>query len=546
MSATFADHDAFFDDVDPASSTAPGTPSSIDPEADAFFTDEQPIDLPADNLLRRLRDFTVSHAQRLADMRESFSDTLSEAWHEENDTIALNMTAADGMAVVSIVSSDNVQLNKVVLALAASVSELRGMVDIAESNFYGPLTQFGHKYSEHVLAKPASSQSTAATSAYASSSSADPTAASAGANFTPPTSLSQLPTLEQEFGLFLPILSDLSNFLTRLFALTTNLLTQLGCLYHERQKLFVSTYSKVRLDYVFDTIGLAGRICLTLDAIINDNSMIEKGWTAYRKMIKYIRNDTSKYAVAVQQLRLFESLLLNLDKQILSVSIFQSLLELPYGQIDTPQPNSQPQQPQSAAASASNKALIEGNKVLYEQLNLAIKAAFKRLTSGLGEEAAAVAGSEKSSLSSSTYDRLQLVDLYALYALFRHLFHNTTKVDKKLFNELWLLQKRVPLILLYGRATFLIPEFMGKYTAIEAKAVAPPIGKAILTTRMQLLQEMDDQVERASRRDVRSGQCVVCTDGELTQNHIRPPRPHRTHHARQAASDGCAARSQAA
>jgi len=34
---------------------------------------------------------------------------------------------------------------------------------------------------------------------------------------------------------------------------------------------------------------------------------------------------------------------------------------------------------------------------------------------------------------------------------------------------------------------------MGKYTAIEAKSVQPPIGKAILTTRMQLLQEMDDR-----------------------------------------------------
>ena len=485
MSASFADHDAFFDDVDPSASMAPGTPSSIDPEADAFFTDEQPIDLPADNLLRRLRDFTVSHAQRLADMRESLSDTLSEAWHEENDTIALNMTAADGLAVVSIVSSDNVQLNKVVLALAACVSELRGMVDIAESKFYGPLTQFGHKYSEHVLAKPSHNHSSATTAAspHSSATATDP---AASADFTPPISLTQLPTLEQEFGSMLPILSDLSNFLTRLFALTTNLLTQLGCLYHERQKLYVSTYSKVRLDYVFDTIGLAGRICLTLDAIINDNEMIEKGWTAYRKMIKYIRNDTGKYAVAVQQLRLFESLLLNLDKQILSVSIFQSLLELPYGQID---PTAQQQQQQQQ----SNKALIEGNKVLYEQFNLAIKSAFKRLTAGLGEEAAATAGSDKSSLAASTYDRLQLVDLYALYALFRHLFHNTTKVDKKLFNELWLLQKRVPLILLYGRATFLIPEFMGKFTAIEAKSVQPPIGKAILTTRMQLLQEMDDR-----------------------------------------------------
>ena len=476
-SSSFADHDAFFDDADPTappgSSAAPG---SIDPEADAFFADSAPIDAPADALLRRLRDFTVSYAGKLAAVRESMSDTLSEAWNEENDVIAMNLTARDPLNTVAMVNTDNAQFNKVAIALHTPVHELHLMADIAEARFYAPLTQFGHKYSEHAIAPPPSSTPHPPTLTLPPSS--DPSSSSspaAASSFTPPTSAQQLPTLEQEFGLLLPILQDLSNFLTRLFSLTSNVVTQLGCLYHERQKLFLSTYRHARLDHVFDAIGLSCRIAITLDAIINDNPQIEKGWAAYKKLIKYVRADPAKYEVATPNLRVLESLLLTLDKQILSSSIFQSLLELDYGVVDASAPNT-----------AANKALIEGNKVLYDQFGLVLKAGFKRMMTSLGGEG----GGE--GVAGEAYERVHLVELYGLYALFRWLFRDTTKVDKRWFNELWLLQRRVPCVYLFGRAMFYVPEFMGKFAAIEAKSVVQPIGKAILTERLAFLQQHDE------------------------------------------------------
>ena len=482
MSSSFADHDAFFDDVDP--SQTPTSAASLDPEADAFFADSAPIDAPADALLRRMRDLAVSHAARLAEVRESMCDTLSEAWHEENDAIAMNLTASDPLPTTAMVNTDNAQLNKVALALGALVWELQGMTHIAEARFYGPLTQFGHKYSEHAIDKSTSPHSTTPSSL---------TPPPPTPPFTPPASLHSLPTLEQEFGLLLPILQDLSNFLTRLFSLTSNLLTQLGCLYHERQKLFLSTYRHVRLDSAFDAIGLACRLAMTLDAIINDNQQIEKGWAAYKKMIRYVRQDPAKYEVQVSSLRLFESLLLTLDKQILSVSIFQSLLELDYGVVEPAGGASSP----GSGAGGANKALIEGNKVLYDQFGLVIKAAFKRLSAALGGEGGGGGGGGggaggEGGGGGEAYDRVGVVDLCGLYALYRWLFRDTTKVDKKLFNDLWLLQKRVPCVYLFGRAMFYIPEFLGKFAAIEAKAVVQPIGKAILTTRLTFLQDHDE------------------------------------------------------
>ena len=489
MSSSFAEHDAFFDDVDPSQAPTSSS-SSIDPEADAFFADSAPIDAPADALLRRLRDFTVSHAARLAEVRESMCDTLSEAWHEENDVIAIDLTASDPLTTAAMLNTDNAQFNKVATAIGTVIWELQGMQDIAEARFYGPLTQFGHKYSEHAIDKaPPPSTSTSSSSPTSSLTPPPPTAP-----FTPPTSLHSLPTLEQEFGLLLPILQDLSNFLTRLFSLASNLLTQLGCLYHERQKLFLSTYRHVRLDCAFDALALATRVCITLDCIINDNGQIEKGWAAYKKIIRYVRQDPAKYDVQVPALRRFESLLLTLDKQILSVSIFQQLLELEYGVVDPAAGGASP----AAGGGGANKALIEGNKVLYDQFGLVVKAQFKRLSASLGGDGGggggggAGGGGGDSGGGGEAYDRVGVVDLCGVYALYRWLYRDTTKVDKKLFNDLWLLQRRVPCVYLFGRAIFYIPEFLGKFAAIEAKAVVQPIGKAILSTRLTFLQEHDE------------------------------------------------------
>ena len=58
------------------------------------------------------------------------------------------------------------------------------------------------------------------------------------------------------------------NYITRVHALIRNCINQLSCLYHERQKLYLSTFRFIHLEYVFETMGELMRVLVTMDAII--------------------------------------------------------------------------------------------------------------------------------------------------------------------------------------------------------------------------------------------------------------------------------------
>lgn len=50
-------------------------------------------DAPADDLLQRITLFLQGHNKQLNEMRETLSETTTEAWNEENYTVRLNMVS---------------------------------------------------------------------------------------------------------------------------------------------------------------------------------------------------------------------------------------------------------------------------------------------------------------------------------------------------------------------------------------------------------------------------------------------------------------------
>lgn len=354
-----------------------------------------------------------------------------------------------------MVQTENAQFNKVTTVFAYLCDEIRVMKEIAQEKFYGPLTMFGHDFS---VAPEAVSEEAKAS---LSSAAAAP---------------EKLPA-EQEMGAFLPLLQDLTNFVRRLYALARNLINQLACLYHERQKLWMSTFKYIHLDLPFQCLAELAAIPLTLDTIIADNPNFQSFWHQFKRMIKYIRADPAKYGMEDQlKLRVFEQCLLQLDRLVLNGSMFSTMLELDYGlasATSSAAPNAA--SPTSASTAAT---LVAGNKVLYETFTNFIKTWMKRLTHGIGETV-------------ETYPRHMIVECYALYALYRSLFKHTMKPDKSLFTDLWVLQKKVPVVPLFGRACWFVADFLGKHAPIDLRNLTPS-GKGILALRADLLAAQDE------------------------------------------------------
>jgi WASH complex subunit 7 len=205
-----------------------------------------------------------------------------------------------------------------------------------------------------------------------------------------------------------------------------------------------------------------------------DNAAIAFGWAAYKHMIKYVRADPDRYGIENARLKKFETLLVALDRQIFGAKLFESFLSQEFGL---------PGEGQGSKESA--KALISGNRVLSEELIEVIKELYKRYTGGIVEGTV------------ETCPRHSLVEVYGVYVLYRRLFRTTVKPDKKVFKEMWGLQKQVPLVLLYGRACWFIPDFLLKYAPVNVSGLSPsPQDVAIKKARVEFLEKFDDEYDK--------------------------------------------------
>jgi WASH complex subunit 7 len=367
--------------------------------ADAFFnSDPNDKDAPAQDLLDVMKKFVHNYAKQLGDIRECLSETISEAWDSENDMVMLNMQPFDRDHIVNMVKTENIQMNKVVLAFATLVAEVKHLTLHAEQKFYGPLTMFGVTSSE-LHAEQGGEGVDAKVRDEQLGSSFDNDAASGISE----ADRKKLLSPEVRMGAFLPILQDVSNFAQRCHVVIRTIVNQLACLLHDRQKLYITTFKMVQLDSVFEALGELSRVLLTLDSIIQNNEEISNSWNMYKRMIKYVRADPAKYSVDEQRLRTLESLMLNLDKYVISANMFTSMLDQDYGL-----PN----------GGQGAKALVAGNRVLSHEFNESLQRFLTKMKAGLQE-------------AMETYEREKLVDLFCLYALYRRLFRATgTKISQ--------------------------------------------------------------------------------------------------------------------
>jgi WASH complex subunit 7 len=395
---------------------------------DEFFENDTGADAPGQELLHVVTSFALDYEKKLKQFQEALSvDVAPQTWDPEYDTIAIDTTPSDHDHVLMMIQTENQQFNKVAVAFSSLLLEINDLSKVARTRFYGPLTMFGHVVEsvdddddgdEDQDSKYQSQQQQ-------QNEQKDPA------------------PIESQMGHFMTLLQDLSNFVTRLHALARNLVNQLACLYHERQKLYLSTFKHVQLDVVYETLGTLCHVLITLDSIVADNANIELAWNTYKRMVKYIRSDPAKYGADATQLRSFENMLLSLDRIVIGANMFESMLSQDFS-LD------------------GKRNLVAGNAKFYNHMTTQIKGWTKRVANGLGEDI-------------ETYARTKLVDLFGLYALYRRMFRTTAEPERSMFKALWQMQKKVPIVMLYARASWLVADFLEQYAPLQTSGLNPSI-----------------------------------------------------------------------
>eukprot|EP01006_Ploeotia_vitrea_P049070 TRINITY_DN67306_c3_g4_i3.p1 TRINITY_DN67306_c3_g4~~TRINITY_DN67306_c3_g4_i3.p1 ORF type:complete len:1284 (+),score=789.38 TRINITY_DN67306_c3_g4_i3:263-4114(+) len=410
-------------------------------EVDAFFDDADMPDAPAEDLVGEMARFVKTYEKTLHDMQEAVSETMSETWDAMNDPIMLLMAPYDRDVLMKMISTDNQQLNKVVKVFAALRQEIDVLELEAERKFYAPLTMFGHTSTDDEDDLDGYDDDD------------ETTAQKEGKTKDSP---------EVQMGKFLPFLQDLCNLVNRAYDVTRNLINQIACLYHQLQNLHSATFKNVHLECVYESLGKLLRVLLTLDTIIADNANIQRAWSLYKRMIKYVRSNPDRYDADDERLRVFEGLLLQLEQRVLSGRILAGCLHQDMGLV---------------RGTTASKTLVSGNKIMYDEFTFIVTTLQKRYTMELNETV-------------ESFSRNKLVELACLYAIYRRLFEATSKPDKKLYRKLWDTQQKIPIVHLYGRSIWFMADFLVRYAPLETSGLKPKPAK-VESTRRDLLRKMD-------------------------------------------------------
>jgi len=77
------------------------------------------------------------------------------------------------------------------------------------------------------------------------------------------------------------------------------------------------------LQDVFEHLGDILVMLLKLDEVFTNHSTLHDHWIIYRRTVKSVHHDPSKFGVELEKLKNFENMLSKLENNLLSGKIFQ-------------------------------------------------------------------------------------------------------------------------------------------------------------------------------------------------------------------------------
>ena len=91
--------------------------------------------------------------------------------------------------------------------------------------------------------------------------------------------------VQLRFGKILPLLIDLSKFVTRCYHVARNLVFQMASLYNPQQKLYIASFKAVHLTTVYEALSDLFTVLITLDQTISTNEAISNALGMYKRYV---------------------------------------------------------------------------------------------------------------------------------------------------------------------------------------------------------------------------------------------------------------------
>ncbi|KRW98285.1 hypothetical protein PPERSA_01723 [Pseudocohnilembus persalinus] len=251
---------------------------------------------------------------------------------------------------------------------------------------------------------------------------------------------------ENELARILKNLNELFHLFKKLMAFSFNIINQLNFLMNKKEA-FYKTFKNIEIYTPLQIIGKIVSMVYTLDQIIINNDVLLSDWNQYKKMLKIVKTEPEKFGVTEKQLKATEKTLIKLERTILSGRCSQGFL------------SQQWEVPSQYVANNKAYVTIAKNKELNAFFNKYFQHEINRI-------------SEKLTSTDETNERQDYLNLLGTYAFYRTLYPNDE--DKKLYKQLWQIQRKCPVVITFNHVVCYIYKFLTDVCPISKKCTLDP------------------------------------------------------------------------
>uniref|UniRef100_A0A8B9HRX0 WASH complex subunit 4 n=1 Tax=Astyanax mexicanus TaxID=7994 RepID=A0A8B9HRX0_ASTMX len=366
--------------------------------------------------LKNYTKFLEEYSSQLKAIEEALDDSIGDVWDFTLDPIALQLIPYEQSSLLELIKTENKVLNKVITVYAALCSEVKKLKYEAETKFYNGLLYYGEGVSDTSVVEG---------------------------------------ECQVQMGRFISFLQELSCFVSRCFEVVVNIVHQLAALYNSNKaatKIIES--SGVHFQTVYEHLGELLVVLITLDEIMENHATLRDHWKMYKRLLKSVHHNPSKFAILEEKLKPFEKLLLKLEGQLLDSMIFQACVDQRF---DNP----------------GEGVSVSKNSAFAEEFAHNIRTIFANVESKLGEP-------------SEIDQRDKYAGVCGLFVLHFHIFRT---VDKKLYKSLLDVCKKVPAVTLTANIIWFPDTFLINKVPAAAKLMDKKSLQAIRSSRDAFLQQ---------------------------------------------------------
>eukprot|EP00731_Ephydatia_muelleri_P001294 Em0001g1294a len=263
-------------------------------------------------------------------------------------------------------------------------------------------------------------------------------------------------------GRMLQMLQDMTQFINRICELVKCIIQQLASLYVQSAGAVLNP-TGIHLQTVFEHIGTALGILITLDHIFEQGETFKEHWQQYKRVITSIKGAPAEYGMEESKLKPFEKLLQALEGKLMEGHIFKSCVTQIFD---------------------SMEVNVTQNQLLRDEFNINLRNIFVHLESRIGEI--------------NEMDQRQKFVGFCGLLVFQYQLYNV--VDKKMLRAVWDVQRKLPAVHLLGNLVW----FPGAFLMVQYPGLSKHLDKKVLSQSgsltVEYLQAQDQSLARLSQQ----------------------------------------------